>query len=77
MMPQLFAREQERLSVPARIHHHASDPTGSPNIAARLEVTTNGTQTDLFCGKGGDKYNAGYAHFTDSAGREDKHMFWW
>ncbi|KAJ6620560.1 Alpha/Beta hydrolase protein [Mycena sp. CBHHK59/15] len=53
-----------------------SDPAVLPNLRTRLEVTSNGS-AGLYCGAPGDEFNAGYAHFTNSAGVEDKHMFWW
>ncbi|KAJ7169053.1 alpha/beta-hydrolase [Mycena crocata] len=54
----------------------SSDPSAQPNIRTRLEITSNGS-SGLYCGAPGDQFNAGYAHFTNSAGAEDKHMFWW
>jgi hypothetical protein len=51
------------------------DPAGRPNIATRLEVTSPVNST-LFCASPGDKHIAGFAHFTNSLGQEDKHMFW-
>ncbi|KAJ7496896.1 alpha/beta-hydrolase [Mycena latifolia] len=53
-----------------------SDPATQPNIRTRFEITSNGS-SGLYCGKPGDEFNAGYAHFTNSEGVEDKHMFWW
>ncbi|KAF7362234.1 Alpha/beta-hydrolase [Mycena venus] len=53
-----------------------SDPASQPNIHTRLELTSNGS-AGLYCGRPGDEFNAGYAHFTNSGGVEDKHMFWW
>ncbi|KAJ6593449.1 Alpha/Beta hydrolase protein [Mycena capillaripes] len=53
-----------------------SDPAARPNIRTRLELTSNGS-SGLYCGHPGDEFNAGYAHFTNSDGEEDKHMFWW
>lgn len=53
-----------------------SDVAGQPNLATRLEVTSDPNAT-LFCARKGDKSTAGYAHFTNANGEEDKHMFWW
>ncbi|KAF7362266.1 Alpha/beta-hydrolase [Mycena venus] len=53
-----------------------SNPATQPNIHTRLEITSNGS-AGLYCGRPGDEFNAGYAHFTNSEGVEDKHMFWW
>lgn len=72
--------QQRVLSTP---NHHvqkflnaASDTAGNPNEATRLEVTSD-PNAGLFCARDGDKSTAGYAHFTNSDGVEDKHMFWW
>ncbi|EIN09953.1 alpha/beta-hydrolase [Punctularia strigosozonata HHB-11173 SS5] len=46
-----------------------------PNLNTRFEVTSR--NDSLFCGKEGDKYKSGYAHFTNVDGKEDKHLFWW
>jgi hypothetical protein len=57
--------------------HAASESAGRyPNIKTRLE-TTSQEDAGLFCGKDGDKYKSGYAHFTNVNGDEDKHLFWW
>ena len=53
----------------------ALDVAGLPNIATRLEVTSNATLS-LDCALEGDESDAGYAHLTNAAGVEDKHMFW-
>ncbi|KAF9067255.1 Alpha/Beta hydrolase protein [Rhodocollybia butyracea] len=52
---------------------NASDVRGTPNIASRMEVTSNGT---LYCGRPEDSFESGYVHLTNSAGEEDKHLFW-
>ncbi|OSX67119.1 hypothetical protein POSPLADRAFT_1051273 [Postia placenta MAD-698-R-SB12] len=52
------------------------DVVGQPNLATRLEMTSDPNAT-LFCARKGDKSTAGYAHFTNANGEEDKHMFWW
>ncbi|KAI0936993.1 hypothetical protein AcW1_001085 [Taiwanofungus camphoratus] len=52
------------------------DPAGQLNLATRIEVTSSPNET-LYCAQDGDSSIAGYAHFTNSAGLEDKHMFWW
>ena len=54
----------------------ALDVAGLPNIATRFEVTSN-AHLSLPCALDGDESDAGYAHFTNAAGVEDKHMFWW
>ena len=54
----------------------ALDVAGLPNIATRFEVTSDASLS-LDCALEGDKSDAGYAHFTNAAGVEDKHMFWW
>lgn len=70
---------QRVLSTPNHLvqkFHAASDTAGSPNKATRLEVTSD-PDASLFCARDGDESTAGYAHFTNSDGIEDKHMFWW
>lgn len=52
------------------------DTAGKPNLATRIEVTSQPNAT-LFCATDEDKFISGYAHFTNSIGVEDKHMFWW
>ncbi|KZT70883.1 alpha/beta-hydrolase [Daedalea quercina L-15889] len=52
------------------------DVAGLPNVATRLEVTSRANLT-LDCALVDDQSTAGYAHFTNAAGVEDKHMFWW
>lgn len=54
------------------------DPAGQPNLATRIEVTSQ-SNASLFCAKPDkdDAFESGYAHFTNPAGVEDKHMFWW
>ncbi|PCH34192.1 alpha/beta-hydrolase [Wolfiporia cocos MD-104 SS10] len=54
----------------------ATDSAGKPNLATRLQVTSN-PDTYLYCAREGDKSTSGYAHFTNSDGVEDKHLFWW
>jgi hypothetical protein len=54
----------------------AGDPAGHPNAFTRLEVTSKPDAT-VPCGRADDGYTAGYAHFTNQLGVEDKHMFWW
>lgn len=69
--------DQTRLSIP--LNHEAipkSDPAGHPNLATRLEVTSK-EHDSLYCGKENDTFKAGFAHFTNNEGKEDKHMFWW
>ena len=46
-----------------------------PNIATRYEETS--VTDKLFCGNGNDTHKSGYAHFTNTNGVEDKHLFWW
>jgi hypothetical protein len=53
-----------------------SDPAAQPNIRTHFEITSNGS-SGLYCARPDDEFNAGYAHFTNSDGVEDKHMFWW
>ena len=52
------------------------DVAGLPNVATRLEFTSHANLT-LNCQLDNDQSTAGYAHFTNAAGAEDKHMFWW
>ena len=49
------------------------DVVDLPNATTRLKVTSNANLT-LACRLDGDQSIAGYAHFTDATGVEDKHM---
>lgn len=53
------------------------DVRASPNIAIRFEVTSNSSRQSLPCGLSEDQFESGYAHLTNAAGEEDKHLFWW
>ncbi|KZT08688.1 alpha/beta-hydrolase [Laetiporus sulphureus 93-53] len=53
-----------------------SDPAGKRNLGTRIQVTSKPNST-LYCALDGDHFTSGYAHFTNSDGVEDKHMFWW
>ena len=52
------------------------DVAGLPDVATRLKVTNNANLT-LACRLDGDQSTAGYAHFANATGVEDRHMFWW
>ncbi|KAH9913368.1 Alpha/Beta hydrolase protein [Fomitopsis serialis] len=54
----------------------ARNVAGLPNVATRIEVTSQVNLT-LDCALEDDEGIAGYAHFANAAGVEDKHMFWW
>jgi hypothetical protein len=75
-----FAAPQRVLADTSAAGHPQSvpegDPAGRPNAATRLEVTSAPGAT-VPCGRSNDAFTAGYAHFTNQLGVEDKHMFWW
>ncbi|KAE9401458.1 alpha/beta-hydrolase [Gymnopus androsaceus JB14] len=53
------------------------DVRASPNTVTRIEITSNITKKSLPCGLPEDEFESGYAHLTNAAGEEDKHLFWW
>ncbi|TFK38874.1 Alpha/Beta hydrolase protein [Crucibulum laeve] len=76
LIPRSVFSEQQYFKIEAP-KRSTGDPAGHPNIATRLEITSNGTG-NLACGDSSkNKFQSGYAHFTNNAGEEDKHMFWW
>ncbi|KIK62391.1 hypothetical protein GYMLUDRAFT_41820 [Collybiopsis luxurians FD-317 M1] len=79
LSPLNFRQEQEYYTIfnTPLFSESLPDVRASPNIATRLEVTSHRTKNSSYCGLSDDQFVSGYAHITNAAGEEDKHLFWW